>query len=97
MKLYMKALLVLKNKITKSDGTVVERVIYKLPETTRERPHGYKYRLYCGKAGKCFVRYDNEIGKGDHKHIKGLEIPYKFTTLAKLLSDFQRDIKKHGG
>ncbi|MGH8524670.1 MAG: toxin-antitoxin system TumE family protein, partial [Gammaproteobacteria bacterium] len=27
-----------------------------------------KYRLYCGRGGRCLVRYDNETGKGDHRH-----------------------------
>ena len=31
-------------------------------------------------------------GKGDHKHIKGLQSPYEFVTIDKLLFDFRRDV-----
>jgi hypothetical protein len=49
--------------------------------------------LFYGNAkGKCLVRYDNERGKGDHKHIKGKEEPYSFTDVKTLVADFQRDI-----
>jgi Family of unknown function (DUF6516) len=39
------------------------------------------------------VRYDNERGKGDHRHIGEQEEDYVFTTLESLLEDFQRDIE----
>ncbi|WP_366949727.1 DUF6516 family protein [Geobacter sp.] len=33
--------------------------------------------FYCGRLdGTCLVRYDNERGKGDHKHLQGTEQPY---------------------
>jgi len=38
------------------------------------------------------LRYDNEGGKGDHRHFGGKESAYAFTTPEKLLADFQRDI-----
>jgi Family of unknown function (DUF6516) len=38
------------------------------------------------------VRYDNEAGKGDHKHSGIVEAPYVFTTPAKLLADFWFDV-----
>jgi hypothetical protein len=43
--------------------------------------HSYKYRLYYGAAGACRVRYDNERGKGDHRHLGEREDDYNFTTL----------------
>jgi hypothetical protein len=76
----------------------VEWTIWKLPIKTLERPHGYKYRLnYCLADGTTIVRYDNKLGKGDHKHIKHLELPYKFETPDKLVADFKRDIIAQGG
>ena len=42
--------------------------------------------------GICVVRYDNEVGKGDHRHIGGKESSYPFKTQDKLIADFQRDI-----
>ena len=53
---------------TVQDGVTVERVVWVLTRPSAERPHGLKYRLYCGRGGRCLVRYDNEAGKGDHRH-----------------------------
>jgi hypothetical protein len=39
------------------------------------------------------VRYDNERGKGDHRHIGGKEEPYVFSSIDRLLDDFERDIR----
>jgi Family of unknown function (DUF6516) len=38
------------------------------------------------------VRYDNERGKGDHRHLGLREEAYVFTTIEQLLDDFERDI-----
>jgi len=38
------------------------------------------------------VRYDNERGKGDHRHIGEKEEDYVFATIDQLLDDFERDI-----
>ena len=43
-------------------------------------------------AGQCVVRYDNEAGKGDHRHLGERELPYRFSTLQALLGDFWRDV-----
>jgi len=92
-----KAVLVLHEKVVQDDGSIVELVVWKLPRTTPDRPHALKYRLFFGRAGRCLVRYDNESGKGDHRHIRGKEMPYRFVSLAKLRRDFESDMTKHGG
>lgn len=56
--------------------------------------HLFKYRLYCGRGDKCLVRYDNERGKGDHRHVGEHEYPYVFIGLAALLEDFWNDIER---
>ena len=71
---------------------IVQRKIWALPEAGAERPHGLKYSLFCGDAEHCLVRYDNEAGKGDHRHYGDREEPYAFTTLEVLLEDFQADV-----
>jgi hypothetical protein len=43
------------------------------------------------------VRYDNETGKGDHRHVGGREMPYDFKSVEQLRRDFERDMKKAGG
>lgn len=81
-----------------TDGAIQEISVWKLPERTPERPHGLKYSLYYGLAdGSCIVRYDNELGKGDHRHIEGREEPYIFTDRRKLVEDFLDDIDRVRG
>ena len=93
-----KAKLIYRSKLIYPDGAIREMVIWQLPKKTLERPHGLKYRLYYGDSnGNCLVRYDNETGKGDHRHLKNREEPYNFTTVEKLVADFQRDINKLRG
>ena len=43
--------------------------------------HRFKYALAYVVAGVCVLRYDNEAGKGDHRHAGGVETEYRFTTL----------------
>jgi hypothetical protein len=76
------------------DGLIVEMVIWKLPKPTRDRPHGLKYRLFYGRDGLRIVGHDNASGKGDHKHINEVEVPYKFVTIEKLVTDFLADIER---
>ena len=85
-------MLLLRDRKSFARGVVVERVVWRLPAPSLERPHGFKYRLYCGQGGRCLVRYDNEAGKGDHKHLGAREVPYNFTTLDQLVDDFWADV-----
>ncbi len=88
-----KAQLVYKNKLISPDGLIREMIIWRLPRKTCERPHDLKYRLFYGNAkGVCFVRYDNETGKGEHRHINGKEKPYNFSDVETFVADFQKDI-----
>lgn len=56
--------------------------------------HALKYRLAYVVGRVCVIRYDNEAGKGDHRHWGGKESAYRFSTPEKLLADFQRDIER---
>jgi len=90
----MKAKLLLRNKRVYGNGAIREMVIWKLPEADGERPHGLKYSLYYGIDGTCLVRYDNERGKGDHRHYGDNEENYEFFSVEQLLADFQSDIER---
>lgn len=59
--------------------------------------HPFKYSLFFGRPGTRLVAYDNERGKGDHKHIHGVEHPYAFVSLRQLVSDFADDVRLHCG
>jgi hypothetical protein len=76
---------------------VVEMVIWQLATPSSDRPHGLKYRLYCGRGVACVVRYDNEIGKGDHCHYGVQEVAYDFVSVDKLIEDFRRDCARLAG
>jgi hypothetical protein len=97
MKQYMKATLLLRRRDVLADGIVVEMVIWRLPRQTADRPHGLKYRLQAHKAGLTLVRYDNEAGKGDHRHYGRRETVYAFTDMETLIEDFIRDVERLGG
>lgn len=88
----MKAKLIAKSKEIQGDGSIVELIIWELPEPVPPRHNLYKCRLYFGLHGTCRGRYDNKRGKGDHKHIGLVEIEYTFTTIEQLLDDFEYDI-----
>ena len=91
---YMPAILVAKAKEVRDDGAIVEVVIWELSEPLVPSTHRYKYRLYYGAAGVCRVRYDNERGKGDHRHLGEREEGYNFISLERLLADFEHDVNK---
>ena len=75
----MKARLIYREKYIYDDGTIREMGIWQIPRKSAEKPHTLKYRLYYGLAeGTCLVRYDNEMGKGDHRHFRDKEEPYQF-------------------
>lgn len=71
----------------------VEVVIWQVPEPVPPSEHAFKYRLVYIVDGKRVVGYDNERGKGDHKHINDEELPYLFTSPAQLMADFMQDIE----
>lgn len=70
----------------------VEIVIWRLPRSARGSSHRFKYRLALIVGGACVLRYDNEAGKGDHRHVRDKEEPYLFTDPDALLDDFWRDV-----
>ena len=75
-------------------GGIIEMVIWRLSDVDPERPHGLKYGLVYVKDGRRLVGYDNERGKGDHKHIGDNEQAYAFQNVDQLLEDFWNDAKR---
>ena len=76
------------------DGTVIDIKIWQLPRTSDERPHGLKYSLFYGRVGERIVGYDNELGKGDHRHYRDREDPYRLLSIEALLRDFYADVAR---
>ncbi len=69
-----------------------QRVAWRLPSPVKGSRHAFKYRLAMIVNGHCVLRYDNEHGKGDHKHVGATDVPYVFTTPETLLADSWNDV-----
>ena len=89
----MKAEFVYYEKRYLTNSSFQEIKIWKIPES-KDKPHGFKYSFVYIINGKRVVGYDNAESKGDHKHYKGIEYPYKFQGLDKLWKDFMHDIEQ---
>ena len=83
---------VLNRKLSRDDGSILQFIVWELPAPLAGSGHRYKYRFYYGREGIPLVRYDNERGKGDHRHYCDREEPYTFIDLDTLLQDFLRDV-----
>ena len=88
----MKANLVLRERFDLVDDTFVEIVIWSLPRKLPGSAHRFKYRLALMSEGICVLRYDNESGKGDHKHIGRREYSYAFSDIETLQVNFWMDV-----
>ncbi len=89
----MKAALIHQFKQAYGNGRI-EGVIWRVPEPVPPTQHGYKYRLVYVVGGTRIVGYDNERGKGDHRHIGAREMPYRFVDVPTLLKDFLKDAEE---
>ena len=90
----MKAVDLVRTRITFSETSFAELVLWQIPKPMVGSTHEFKYRLAYVVDGVCVVRYDNEVGKGDHRHFDGKESAYTFETPDKLIAAFQRDIAR---
>lgn len=88
----MNAKLMLNEHHIISEDSFAEMVVWSLTSPLSGSKHSYKYRLALVVKGRCVLRYDNESGKGDHKHIGDKEFSYIFTTPKTLLDDFWDDV-----
>jgi len=90
----MRAVQLVRTRITYSESAFAEMALWRVPRPVAGSRHGFKYRLVYVVDGVCVIRYDNEGGKGDHRHVEGKESPYEFRTPDQLITDFQRDIAR---
>ncbi len=75
-------------------GGVVEMVVWRVPRPVPPAEHAFKYRLVFVRGGERLVGYDNERGKGDHKHLLGQQMVYVFVDIDRLIADFLGDVEK---
>lgn len=90
----MRARLLLHERRIVSARRFAELVIWQLPAPLPGSTHAFKYRLAFVVDEVCVLRFDNETGKGDHKHVGADEVPYVFKDLEQLVTDFMNAIDK---
>ena len=90
----MKAEPLLNERHQLTEDSFVELRVWKVPQPVRGSRHSLKYAFAYIVGGVCVVRYDNEAGKGDHRHFGTVETDYDFTTPAALLADFWKDVDR---
>ncbi len=90
----MKAALLLKERLPFDEESFAELAIWRLPQPAPGSMHPYKYRVAFVIKDVCVLRYDNEAGKGDHRHTLTRELPYAFESPEKLVEDFLREARR---
>jgi hypothetical protein len=93
----MKAELLFHQRIDYDDGAIVEMILWRVPLPVPPSTHSLKYSLFYGSSGVREVGYDNERGKGDHRHVQGVETAYAFSTVDRLVADFWSDVRRLRG
>lgn len=88
----MKAEPIFRERLVLGPSELIEVVDWQVPTPVPPSDHDFKYRLVYIRDAERVVGYDNERGKGDHRHIAGAERPYVFTTIDQLLTDFEADV-----
>jgi hypothetical protein len=89
----MRAKLVIRERMIFSDGAILEIKVWRVPNEVPPARHRFKYSLFYGRPGQRLVGYDNERGKGDHRHYGDREEAYRFVSIEQILLDFRRDVE----
>ncbi len=90
----MKAKAIINRRVTVAENAFAELAVWALDGSVPPCGHPYKYRLAFVVDGMCVLRYDNERGKGDHRHIGAAEAVYAFEDVDRLVADFFNDVKE---
>lgn len=67
----------------------------RMVQASRDYPEGIRYRCYLGnpQTQEVIVLYDIHPGKPHHRHMRGREDSYRFTTPEQLWDDFVADVE----
>jgi hypothetical protein len=79
---------IFEDKQVLENGAIIEMRIWRVPQAVPPSPHAFKYSLFYGRPGEVVVLFDNERGKGDHRHLGKVETAYRFETPERLIGDF---------
>ena len=86
--------LIFEDREVLADGSIIQMRIWRVPSPVPPSRHSFKYALFYGRPGERIVLFDNERGKGDHKHISGVQGPYRFEGPERLIEDFWAAVKE---
>ncbi|HZX20724.1 MAG TPA: DUF6516 family protein [archaeon] len=84
--------LILKERKQLGEDSFVEFKIYEIPKSPHF-PDRVKYSMSFVRNGTCVLRYDNERGKGHHKHFKEKESKVEFSSIGNLMKQFLVEVK----
>lgn len=90
-------LLIKKRDYFPNEDAFTSITVWAVDPSIRGSQHNYKYSLAYVVQGVCVMRYDNEAGKGDHKHIEDTELTVTFSGLDDLISQFFNDVNRIRG
>jgi desulfoferrodoxin (superoxide reductase-like protein) len=88
----MKATPLMNERQALDEESFVAIRVWRVPHPVRGSEHVFKYSLVLIVRDECVVRYDNEAGKGDHRHLGNREDAYSFSTPEQLIADFWADV-----
>lgn len=89
----MKATIVIERRIIYGDRDFAEVIVWQVPDPVPPSEHRFKYRLVYIVHGRRVLGFDNERGKGDHRHDGEKEFPYRSESIDRLLDDFAEAIE----
>jgi hypothetical protein len=93
----MKAIVVRHEKFIVRRRYLIEISVHQVPKSSSYKD-GLKWGLVCiDRLNGKRVLMDNHHPKGPHIHIDDDEMPYEFSGLDKLVSDFRQLITEHMG
>jgi hypothetical protein len=91
----MKAVAVIRRKLTDKEGNITEVVVWRVPaDTSGAARVQYRLAFIPAGRGRACVIFDNHHPKGHHKHVDGVESSYSFTDVEGLVADFEREIER---
>lgn len=90
----MKAQELIRRRTAVTETAFADIVVWQVPQPVPGSRHLFKYRLAFVVDGECVLRYDNETGKGDHRHVGHREEPYAFSSPRQLMVDFFDEITR---
>jgi hypothetical protein len=91
----MKAELLIRERVVFPDGDLAEMAVWRVPEPVPPTTHGFKYRLAYIAGGLRVLGYDNERGKGDHRHRAEREEAFVFVSVDDLLERFISEVEAY--